>query len=160
VALAAPYAVRVVSVQRAAEMRDAVVAECADADAVIMAAAVADYQPAEAAGQKIKRRQEELGLSLVRTPDILAEVGRRPGLVRVGFAAESEDLVANARRKLEEKGLDLIAANDVTAEGSGFGSDTNRVTLLDREGEEELPLMSKYEVAGRILDRTVSLIGG
>jgi phosphopantothenoylcysteine decarboxylase/phosphopantothenate--cysteine ligase len=160
VALAAPYAVRVVSVHRAAEMRDAVVAECADADAVIMAAAVADYQPAEAAGQKIKRRQEELGLSLVRTPDILAEVGRRPGLVRVGFAAESEDLVANARRKLEDKGLDLIAANDVTAEGSGFGSDTNRVTLLDREGEEELPLMSKYEVAGRILDRTVSLIGG
>jgi phosphopantothenoylcysteine decarboxylase/phosphopantothenate--cysteine ligase len=160
VALAAPYAVRVVSVQRAAEMRDAVVAECADADAVIMAAAVADYQPAEAAGQKIKRRQEELGLSLVRTPDILAEVGRRPGLVRVGFAAESQDLVANAKRKLEDKGLDLIAANDVTAEGSGFGSDTNRVTLLDRQGEEELPLMSKYEVAGRILDRTVSLIGG
>jgi phosphopantothenoylcysteine decarboxylase/phosphopantothenate--cysteine ligase len=159
VAQAAPYAVRVVSVHRAAEMRDAVVAECADADAVIMAAAVADYQPAEAAGQKIKRRQEELGLTLVRTPDILAEVGRRPGLVRVGFAAESENLVANARRKLEDKGLDLIAANDVTAEGSGFGSDTNRVTLLDREGKEELPLMSKYEVAARILDRVVSLIG-
>ena len=160
VALAAPYAVRVVSVQRAAEMRDAVVAECADADAVIMAAAVADYRPAEAAGQKIKRRQDELALSLVRTPDILAEVGRRPGLVRVAFAAESEKLLANARRKLEDKGLDLIAANDVTAEGSGFGSDTNRVTLLDRQGEEELPLMSKYEVAARILDRTVSLIGG
>ncbi len=160
VALAAPYAVRVVSVQRAAEMRDAVVAECADADLVIMAAAVADYQPAEAAGQKIKRRQEELSLSLVRTPDILAEVGRRPGLVRVAFAAESENLLANARRKLEDKGVDLVAANDVTAEGSGFGSDTNRVTLLDRQGEEELPLMSKYEVAGRILDRTVSLIGG
>jgi phosphopantothenoylcysteine decarboxylase/phosphopantothenate--cysteine ligase len=160
VALAAPYAVRVVSVQRAAEMRDAVVAECADADLVIMAAAVADYQPAEAAGQKIKRRQEELSLSLVRTPDILAEVGRRPGLVRVAFAAESENLLTNARRKLEDKGVDLVAANDVTAEGSGFGSDTNRVTLLDRQGEEELPLMSKYEVAGRILDRTVSLIGG
>jgi phosphopantothenoylcysteine decarboxylase/phosphopantothenate--cysteine ligase len=160
VALAAPYAVRVVSVQRAAEMRDAVVAECADADLVIMAAAVADYQPAEAAGQKIKRRKEELALSLVRTPDVLAAVGRRSGLVRVAFAAESENLLANARRKLEDKGVDLVAANDVTAEGSGFGSDTNRVTLLDRQGEEELPLMSKYEVAGRILDRTVSLIGG
>jgi phosphopantothenoylcysteine decarboxylase/phosphopantothenate--cysteine ligase len=139
-------------------MRDAVVAECADADAVVMAAAVADYQPAEAMGQKIKRRQEELGLSLVRTPDILAEVGKRAGLVRVGFAAESEDLVANAQRKLEEKGLHLIAANDVTEEGSGFGSDSNKVTLLDREGKEELPLMSKYEVAARILDRVVSLI--
>ena len=160
VALAVPYAVRVVSVQRAAEMRDAVVAECADADAVIMAAAVADYQPAEAERQKIKRRRDEMSLSLVRTPDILAEVGRRSGLVRVGFAAESQDLVANAKRKLEEKGVDLIAANDVTAEGSGFGSDTNRVTLLDSEGEEELPLMSKYEVAGRILDRVVSLMGG
>jgi phosphopantothenoylcysteine decarboxylase/phosphopantothenate--cysteine ligase len=160
VALAAPYAIRVVSVQRAAEMRDAVVGECADADAVIMAAAVADYQPVEAVGQKIKRRQEELGLSLVRTPDVLAEIGRRQGLVRVGFAAESQDLVANARHKLKEKGLDLIAANNVTAEGSGFGSDTNKVTLLDGEGEEELPLMSKYEVAVRILDRVVSLIGG
>jgi phosphopantothenoylcysteine decarboxylase/phosphopantothenate--cysteine ligase len=160
VAFAAPCAIRVVPVQQAAEMRDAVVTECADADAVIMAAAVADYQPAEAVAQKIKRRQEELSLSLVRTPDILAELGRRPGLVRVGFAAESQDLVANAKRKLEEKGLDLIAANDITAEGSGFGSDTNKVTLLDGEGEEELSVMSKYEVAGRILDRVVSLIGG
>jgi len=160
VALAAPYAVRVVPVRQAAEMRDAVAAECADADALIMAAAVADYQPAEAVGQKIKRRQEELSLSLVRTPDILAEVGQRPGLVRVGFAAESENLVDNARRKLKEKGLDLIAANDVTAEGSVFGSDTNKVTLLDREGKEELPLMSKYEVAARILDRVAPLIRG
>ncbi len=160
VAVTAPYAVRVVPVWRAAEMRDAVVTECADADAVVMAAAVADYQPAEAVTQKIKRRKDEMALSLVRTPDILAEIGRRPGLVRVGFAAESEDLVTNARRKLEEKGLDLIAANDVTAEVSGFGSDTNKVTLLDGEGTEELPLMSKYEVAGRILDRVVSLIGG
>jgi phosphopantothenoylcysteine decarboxylase/phosphopantothenate--cysteine ligase len=160
VALAAPYAVRIVPVGRAAEMRDAVAAECADADALIMAAAVADYQPAEAAGQKIKRRQEELSLSLVRTPDILAEVGQRTGLVRVGFAAESENLVDNARRKMKQKGLDLVAANDVTAEGSVFGSDTNKVTLLDRKGKEELPLMSKYEVAVRILDRVAPLIRG
>ncbi len=152
-ALPEPYAVRVLSVRQAAEMRDAVLAECADADAVIMAAAVADYQPAEAVGQKIKRRQKGLSLSLVRTPDILAEIGRRAGLVKVGFAAESEDLLTNARRKLDEKRLDLIVANNVTAEGSGFGSDTNRVTLLDGEGEEELPLMSKYEVACRVLDR-------
>ncbi len=158
-ALPEPYAVRVLPVRQAAEMRDAVIAECADADAVIMAAAVADYQPAEAVGQKIKRRQEELSLSLVRTPDILAEIGRRAGLVKVGFAAESEDLLPNARRKLDEKRLDLIVANNVTTEGSGFGSDTNRVTLLDGEGEEELPLMSKYDVACRVLDRVAAALG-
>ncbi|MCH7998306.1 MAG: bifunctional phosphopantothenoylcysteine decarboxylase/phosphopantothenate--cysteine ligase CoaBC [Chloroflexi bacterium] len=158
-ALPEPYAVRVLPVRQATEMRDAVLAECADADAVIMAAAVADFQPAEAVGQKIKRRQKELSLSLVRTPDILAEIGRRAGLVKVGFAAESENLLPNARRKLDEKRLDLIVANNVTAEGSGFGSDTNRVTLLDGEGEEELPLMSKYDVACRVLDRVATALG-
>ncbi len=157
-ALPQPYAVRLLSVRRAAEMRDAVLAECADADAVVMAAAVADYQPAEAVGQKIKRRREGLSLSLVRTPDILAELGQRDGLVKVGFAAESEELLANARRKLEEKGLDLIVANDVTAEGCGFGSDTNKVTLLDGQSEEELPLLDKYEVAARVLDRVAALV--
>jgi phosphopantothenoylcysteine decarboxylase/phosphopantothenate--cysteine ligase len=157
-ALPEPYAVRVLSVHQAAEMRDAVVAECTDADAVIMAAAVADYQPAELIGQKIKRRRDGLSLTLVKTPDILAEVGQRQGLVRVGFAAESENLLANARQKLTEKKLDLIVANDVTADGSGFGSDTNRVALLDHEGEEELPLMSKYEVSCRVLDRIDDLV--
>jgi len=158
-ALADPYGVTVVRVRRAAEMRDAVVARCAYADALLMAAAVADYQPAEAVGRKIKRQAEGLALSLVRTPDILAEVGSRPGLVKVGFAAESEELLANARQKLQAKGLDLIVANDITAEGSGFGADTNKVTLLGRGGdEEELPLMSKYDVATRILDKVVRLI--
>ena len=157
-ALPQPYAVRLLSVRRAAEMRDAVLDECADADAVVMAAAVADYQPAEAVGQKIKRRREGLSLSLVRTPDILAELGQREGLVKVGFAAESEELLANARRKLEEKGLDLIVANDVTAEGCGFGSDTNKVILLDGQSEEELPLLDKYEVAARVLDRVAALV--
>ena len=158
VALPVPYAVRAVFVRSAAEMRDAVVAECADADALIMAAAVADYQPAEAIGQKMKRRRESFSLPLVRTPDILAEVGHRQGLVRVGFAAESEDLLANARHKLEEKGLEFIVANDVTADGCGFGSDTNKVTLIDRQGEEELTLMPKYDVAARVLDRVVTLV--
>ena len=160
VALAAPYAVRVVPVRRAGEMRDAVVAECAEADVLIMAAAVADYQPAEAIGQKIKREREGLSLSLVRTPDVLAAAGRRQGLVRVGFAAESEELLANARAKLEQKGLDLIVANDVTAEGSGFGTDTNKVVLLDSGGEEELPLLGKYDVAMRVLDRVAALVRG
>ena len=161
VALPDPYAVCVVRVQNAAGMRDAVLEACAGASALVMAAAVADYQPAAAVGQKIKRTAEGLTLSLVKTPDILAEVGERPGLVKVGFAAESEELLANARKKLESKGLDLIAANDITAEGSGFGSDTNRVVLLGRDGsEEELPLLPKYEVAGRILDRVAAIIGG
>ena len=158
VSLPVPYAVRVISVRRAAEMRDAVVSECAEADVLIMAAAVADYQPAEAIGQKIKRSRESLSLPLVRTPDILAEVGHRRGLVRVGFAAESEDLLANARRKLEEKKLELIVANDVTADGCGFGSDTNKVTIIDGQNAEELPLMPKYDVAARVLDRIAVLV--
>jgi len=158
-ALADPYGVTVVRVRRAAEMQDTVVARCADADALIMAAAVADYRPAEAVGRKIKRQAEGLTLSLVRTPDILAAVGSQPGLVKVGFAAESEELLTNARQKLQAKGLDLIVANDITAEGSGFGADTNKVTFLGRGGdEEELPLMSKYDVAIRILDRVARLI--
>ncbi len=161
VSLADPYAVRVIRVRSAGEMRDAVVAECADADALVMAAAVADYQPAEAVGQKIKRQgREGITVPLVRTPDILVEVGERKGLIKVGFAAESEDLLTNAARKLEAKGLHLIAANDITAADAGFGADTNRVTLLDSDGgREDLPLMSKYEVAGRILDRVASLLG-
>jgi phosphopantothenoylcysteine decarboxylase/phosphopantothenate--cysteine ligase len=159
-ALPDPYAIEVVRVQRAAEMRDAVVAHSVDAQALIMAAAVADYQPAEAIGEKIKRQDREgLTLSLVRTPDVLAEVGARPGLVRVGFAAESQDLLTNAAHKLDAKDLDLIAANDITAPDAGFASDTNRVTLIDRSGrQEELPLMSKYDVAWRILDRVVALL--
>jgi phosphopantothenoylcysteine decarboxylase/phosphopantothenate--cysteine ligase len=158
-ALDDPYGVSVTRVRRAAEMRDATVTHCAEADALIMAAAVADYQPAEAEGQKIKRKKEGLTVSLVRTPDILAEVGERPGLVKVGFAAESEELLANARQKLQTKGLDLIAANNIAMEGSGFGTDTNKVTLLSPDrADEELPLISKYEVAGHILDRVVQLL--
>jgi phosphopantothenoylcysteine decarboxylase/phosphopantothenate--cysteine ligase len=159
-ALPDPYGVEVARVRRAAEMRDAIIGNLADADALVMAAAVADYQPVEAAAQKIKRDAAgDMSLRLVRTPDILADAGRRPGLVRVGFAAESHDLLANARKKLEAKGLDLIAANDITEEGSGFSADTNRVTIIDRAGsQEDLPLMSKYDVAWRILDRVSALM--
>jgi phosphopantothenoylcysteine decarboxylase/phosphopantothenate--cysteine ligase len=141
-------------------MRDAVVAQAADAHALIMAAAVADYQPAEAVGQKIKRENSEgLTLSLVRTPDILAEVPARSGLIKVGFAAESHELHTHAKSKLESKGLDLIAANDITVGDAGFSVDTNRVVIFDRGGgEEEVPLMSKYDVACRILDRVLQLM--
>jgi phosphopantothenoylcysteine decarboxylase/phosphopantothenate--cysteine ligase len=155
-----PFAVQVIRVQRAAEMRDAVISQCADADALIMAAAVADYQPAETVGEKIKRQNTEaLTLPLVRTPDILGELGSRPGLVKVGFAAESHELLRYARQKIADKQLDLIVANDITASDAGFSVDTNRVVILDPDGgQEELPLMSKYEVAWHILDRVAALL--
>jgi len=97
----------------------------------------------------------------VPTPDILAEVGVRAGLIKVGFAAESQDLLENARQKIEAKHLDLIVANDITASDAGFATDNNRVVILDRGGrKEELPLMPKYDVAWHILDRIVSLLAG
>jgi phosphopantothenoylcysteine decarboxylase/phosphopantothenate--cysteine ligase len=160
VALDDPYGVQVVRVKTAAAMRDAIVPECDSADALVMAAAVADYQAGEPVGEKIKREGTDgLSLSLVRTPDILSEVAGK-GLVKVGFAAESHDLLENAAGKLKSKNLHLIAANDITATDAGFGVDNNRVVLLDRDGgKEELPLMPKYDVAWRILDRVSELIG-
>ncbi len=158
-ALPDPYGVSVQRVRSATQMRDAVVAACEGAHALIMAAAVADFQPAEPVGEKIKRQgRESLSLQLAPTPDILAEVGRPPGLVKVGFAAESQDLLANAKAKIESKGLDLIVANDITATDAGFSVDTNRVLVIDDKGEqEEWPLMTKYEVAWRILDKVQRL---
>ena len=158
-ALPDPYGVDVQRVRSATQMRDAIVAACDGAHALIMAAAVADFQPAEPVGEKIKRKgRESLSLQLAPTPDILAEVGRPTGLVKVGFAAESQDLVANAKAKIESKGLDLIVANDITATDAGFSVDTNRVLVIDAKGEqEEWPLMTKYEVAWRILDKVQRL---
>jgi phosphopantothenoylcysteine decarboxylase/phosphopantothenate--cysteine ligase len=156
-ALSCPYGVRLVPVRSAIEMRDAVGAACDDADALIMAAAVADFMPAESPEHKIKRAgKTELTLELVPTPDILAGVPR--DIVRVGFKAETRDLVKNARGMLERIGLDLVVANDVTAPGAGFASETNRVTLIDASGDEELPLMSKYDVAWKVLDRVATLL--
>lgn len=158
-ALAPAYGVTLVPVGRAVEMRDAIVAHCEGADALIMAAAVADYEPASAAEHKIKRKGQAMVVELRETPDILASA--RGEFVRVGFAAESRDLEENARDKLQRKGLDLIVANDVTSPGSGFGSDTNQVVILDASGgAERLPLLSKYEVAHRVLDRIVPLLKG
>jgi len=144
-----------VAVETAAHMQDAVLTACASADALIMAAAVADYRPAQASPHKIKKEAAaDLTLSLVRTADILGEAARRfPHLVKIGFAAESDDLLSNARAKLEAKHLDMIVANDITAAGSGFGTDTNQVTLIFKDGHiEALPLLSKAEVAERIVD--------
>ena len=155
-----PVGVKVIHTGTALEMRDAVLQECMNADALVMAAAVADWRPSEAAGQKVKKGASETwSIELTKNPDILAEA-TSDHLIKVGFAAESQDLLANARAKLAEKGLHLIAANDITASDSGFAADTNRVVLLDSEGEvEELPLMTKYDVGIRILDKVLAILG-
>ncbi len=159
-----PVGVQTVHVESAAEMCDAILTASDGADALVMAAAVADYRPAEVAAQKIKKTGDRLTLHLTRTPDILAEVARRresgrgPRLT-VGFAAETQDLLANAREKLQRKRLDLMAANDVSMADAGFAVDTNRVTLLGADGSvEALPLMSKEEVAHEIWDRVARLL--
>ena len=154
-----PIGMDVVNVGTAQEMYEAVKKSVTKADALIMAAAVADYRPKKVSKSKIKReRASSLVLELERTPDIIGEVKGK--FLRVGFAAESEDLVANAKGKLGEKGLDLIVANDITAKFSGIGADNNQVVIIDRKGKiEELPLLPKREVADRILDKVVQLLG-
>jgi phosphopantothenoylcysteine decarboxylase/phosphopantothenate--cysteine ligase len=153
-----------VDVGTAEEMRRAVLEALSDCDCLVMAAAVADFRPAAVTPQKIKKIAAELHLPLERTADILAEVADfrktsgRPTLV-IGFAAETEDLLRNARAKLKAKNLDLIVANDVSTPDSGFAVDTNRVVFLDSQGDREtLPLLSKDEVAGRLLDRVTRLL--
>jgi phosphopantothenoylcysteine decarboxylase/phosphopantothenate--cysteine ligase len=162
--LADPVGVETAHVESASDMRDAVLSACEGADVLVMAAAVADYRPVDTVAQKIKKNGDQLTLQLSRTPDILAEVarlresGRGPKVV-VGFAAETEDLLENARDKLRRKRLELIAANDVSAADAGFAVDTNRVTLLSADGSvEALPLMAKEEVAHEIWDRVCQLL--
>ena len=158
-ALPDPVGVQVVHVETALQMRDAISEACQQADALIMSAAVADYRPVSFAPQKMKKGPSDtLVLELTKNPDIIAEVSGEH-LIKVGFAAESEDLLANAKAKIISKGLHLIAANDITAPDSGFAVDTNKVIILDPEGgAEELPLMSKYEVGHGILDRVARLL--
>ena len=156
--LAAPSGAKVVHVETVAELREAILSASETTDCLIMAAAVSDFRPADVAADKIKKGEGGMTLELVKNADFLHEVPDR--LVKVAFAAETQDLIANARRKTESHGhLDLICANDVSAPDSGFAVDTNRVTILDAQGGiEELPLMSKLDVAHRILDRVVPLI--
>lgn len=159
-ALTPPLGVEIQPVVSAADMHQAVMAALPDADLLVMAAAVADYRPAAVAEQKIKKRDDDLTLHLSKTTDILAATATLAGerLVRIGFAAESQDLVANAADKLERKRLDLIVANDVSRTDSGFGTDDNAVVLLDRTGgHRELPLLPKREVADRILDEALGI---
>jgi phosphopantothenoylcysteine decarboxylase/phosphopantothenate--cysteine ligase len=156
--IAPPPGVRIVAVESAADMDRALRAEFARATVLVMAAAVADYRPIERLARKLKKSAAARPLALVRNPDIVSGLakGKGPRTV-VGFAAETHDVVAEARRKLAAKGLDLVVANDVTAEGAGFGSDTNVVRLIDDDGlDVALPVLPKDEVAGRILDWVVA----
>jgi phosphopantothenoylcysteine decarboxylase/phosphopantothenate--cysteine ligase len=155
--LAQPAGLDFVLARTAAEMQAAVLAACEEAHLLVMAAAVADYRVAEPATQKMKKLDEDgMVIRLVKNPDILREVGVRFGHrkypVRVGFAAETENLLDNARAKLRDKRLDMVVANDITAPGSGFATETNQVVLVHPEGEEALTLMPKYDVAMRLLD--------
>jgi phosphopantothenoylcysteine decarboxylase/phosphopantothenate--cysteine ligase len=152
-----PVGVDVIRVGTAEEMRQAVQNASAGADVLIMAAAVADYRPKRVAKYKIKKAGTGLALELERTVDVLGSV--KGNLIKVGFAAESRDVVGNAKKKLKQKTLDLIVANDITARDSGFGTNTNRVTIIDRKGKvNRLPLLAKREVAERILDKVTALL--
>ena len=159
-----PVGARLVEVRTAQEMLEAVLAESASADALLMAAAPADFRPKTVAGDKLKKREGIPQVELEAAPDILETVAglgsgeKRPRLV-VGFAAESRDLLENAAAKLASKKLDMIAANDITTPDAGFGTDANRVTLIYADGRQEaLPLMSKSEVAETIVARVVALL--
>ena len=158
-ALPALPRVKSIPVRTAAEMREAVLENLAQASVLVMAAAVSDYRPRGTSPEKIKKSDAELTLPLELNPDILCEAGQRKGKrLLIGFAAETENLLANARKKLAEKNLDLIVANDVSRPGAGFAVDTNIVKVIDRSGKvEELPLMSKEDLADRVLDRVLSL---
>ena len=160
--LETPFGAILIAVESAQEMAAAVLRTAADADALIMAAAVADYRPATVADQKIKKSGDDMTLALSRTQDILlavAEQLRASGFPRVtvGFAAETENLAENAQNKLKRKGLDLIVANDVSRADAGFGVESNRVTIYSKEGTlEKLPLQSKYDVGVAVMARVTA----
>jgi len=158
-ALRAPAGTQLVPIETAEQMRDAVLGLLPSADAVVMAAAVADYRPIETKERKIKKRDagKELDLRMTQNPDILKAIvsARRAGAIVVGFKAETGDATAEAERMLREKKLDLVVANDVSDPGSAFGSDTDRVTFVSADGVETLPLLAKTEVARRLVLKLV-----
>lgn len=164
VALAVPAGVACVRIETALQLRDAVLAALPGADAVVMAAAVADYRPAETAEGKIKKERGggELALRLVENPDVLRAVvaARKPGTLVVGFKAETGDAVGAAERMLRDKGLDLVVANDVTSAGSEFGSDTDEVAFVSAAGSERQPLLPKREVARLLVGRISVALSG
>ncbi|WP_010498270.1 bifunctional phosphopantothenoylcysteine decarboxylase/phosphopantothenate--cysteine ligase CoaBC [Paenibacillus elgii] len=160
--IAAPAGVTVVKVESTLEMMEAVLSRLPEQDVIIKAAAVADYRPAEQAEHKIKKSGDEMTMRLVKNPDISQAVGERkkPSQLLVGFAAETQHLETFAQEKLKKKRCDLLVANDVTMEGAGFGTDTNVVRIYDSEGlVEALPLMSKGQVAARLLALVADRLG-
>ncbi len=161
VAIQPPAGVNTVPVVSAADMAQAVKASAQDQDIIIKAAAVADYRPLKAADEKMKKRDGELTIALERTEDILAYLGahRREGQFICGFSMETEHMLENSRVKLEKKNMDMIVANNLRQEGAGFGTDTNVVTLLTREETLELPILSKEEVADRLLTFILNKLG-
>ena len=161
-ALEPPPFVEVVPVVSAQDMFQAVTSRQDQADLIFKAAAVADYTPADYHDDKVKKKEGDLSIPLKRTQDILQHLGdhRRPGQVICGFSMETRDMLANSAAKLEKKHVDMICANNLKVAGAGFGTDTNVITLITREGAEELPLLSKEEAAGRIIDRALTLLEG
>lgn len=159
VELTPPSGVRVVPIVSAADMAAAVKEVASAQDIIIKAAAVADYRPRVTADEKLKKKDDDLSLELERTEDILAWLGahRREGQVLCGFSMETEHMLENSLAKLEKKKVDMIVANNLRQEGAGFGTDTNAVTFLTKKGAEELPLLSKEEVADRLFDRLIDL---
>lgn len=155
-----PLFVNVVPVQTAEEMYDAIVSRAQDYDFVIKAAAVADYTPAVTADNKIKKKDGDLSIPLVRTKDILKTLGenKRPGQILCGFSMETENVLENSRKKLESKHCDMICANSLKSAGAGFGTDTNIMTLITKNSEESLELMSKEQVAHKILDKLLTIV--
>ena len=153
--------VETVDVVSAQDMFEAVSARAAESDLIFKAAAVADYTPCDYSGDKIKKKEGDLSIPLKRTTDILAWLGehRRPGQVICGFSMETRDMVANSQAKLEKKKVDMICANNLKVSGAGFGVDTNILTVITRQGAEELPLMGKEDAAGQVLDRAMALLG-
>jgi phosphopantothenoylcysteine decarboxylase / phosphopantothenate---cysteine ligase len=158
-----PHGVHFQKVTTACEMRDVIVVHAPRMDVIVMAAAVGDYRPLQASPQKLKKLENEVGITLARNPDILGQLGesrassRRP--ILIGFAAETENLIENATEKLIQKNLDFIVANNLTQSGSGFGCDTNQVKIIDRGGIiTELPPLTKAEVAERVFDRIEALL--
>ena len=158
-----PAGIRVIPIESARDLYDVMMREAPEHDIVIQAAAVSDYRPAEQKDKKIKKKEgDALTLILTENPDIAKAVGgqKKPGQTLVGFAAETDNVQKNAESKLEKKKLDMIVANDVTKPGAGFNTDTNIATLITAGGTEEMPLQSKKELAGRILDKILELRNG
>jgi len=155
--LTPPLGVKFVQVESAADMFEAVAKEAKNQDIIIKSAAVADYTPVTVSDEKIKKSEGDSSLSLKRTTDILAWLGehKKEGQVICGFSMETENMLENSKKKLEKKKVDMIVANSLRQAGAGFGTDTNVVTLITKDGAKELPLMTKEEVAEKILDEIV-----